>query len=88
MIGFTTANRFRQGAEGRTAADSGNSGTCDQPGFLAAAEAEQGGYFKFMTAAERTRGQAGELVASLSRYLEDQDFETVTNLWETINRNQ
>ena len=41
--------------------------------FLAAAEAEQEAILNSMTAAERTRGLAGELYYSLAEYLEDQD---------------
>lgn len=60
-------------SRGRTAADSGNSGTCDQPGFPCGCRGEQEAILNSMTAAERTRGQAGELYYSLSEYLEDQD---------------
>lgn len=73
MIGFTTANRIPSGAEEELLQIQAIPEHVINRAFLAAAEAEQEAILNSMTAAERTRGQAGELYYSLSEYLEDQD---------------
>ena len=73
MIGFTTANRIQSGAEEELLQIQAIPEHVINRAFLAAAEAEQEAILNSMTAAERTRGQAGELYYSLSEYLEDQD---------------
>ena len=73
MIGFTTANRIPSGAEEELLQIQAIPEHVINRAFLAAAEEEQEAILNSMTAAERTRGQAGELYYSLSEYLEDQD---------------
>ena len=73
MIGFTTANRIPSGAEEELLQIQAIPEHVINRAFLAAAEADQEAILNSMTAAERTRGLAGELYYSLAEYLEDQD---------------
>ena len=73
MIGFTTENRIPSGTEEKLLQIQAIPEHVINRAFLAAAEAEQEAILNSMTAAERTRGLAGELYYSLSEYLEDQD---------------
>ena len=73
MIGFTTENRIPSGTEEKLLQIQAIPEHVINRAFLAAAEAEQEAILNSMTAAERTRGLAGELYYSLAEYLEDQD---------------
>ena len=73
MIGFTTENRIPSGTEEKLLQIQAIPEHVINRAFLAAAEAEQEAILNSMTAAERTRGLAGELYYSLTEYLEDQD---------------
>ena len=71
MIGFTTANRIPSGADEELLLLQAIPEHVINRAFLAAAEAEQEAILNSMTAAEQTRGRAGERYYSLSEYLED-----------------
>lgn len=73
MIGFTTANRIPSNEEEKLLQIQAIPEQIINRAFLAAAEAEQEAILNSMTAAEHTRGRAGELYYSLAEYLEDQD---------------
>ena len=73
MIGFTTANRIPSGYEEELVQISAIPENIIDRAFLAAAEAEQEAILNSMTAAEQTRGIAGELYYSLAEYLEDRE---------------
>ena len=80
MIGFTTANRIPSGSRGRTAADSGNSGTCDQPGFPCGCRGRAGGYFKFHDGSRADPRTGGRTLLQFVGVPGRSGFETVTNL--------
>lgn len=73
MIGFTTANRIPSGYEEKLVQISAIPENIIDRAFLAAAEAEQEAILNSMTAANQTRGIAGELYYSLAEYLEDRE---------------
>ena len=73
MIGFTTANRIPSGYEEELVQISAIPENIIDRAFLAAAEAEQEAILNSMTAANQTRGIAGELYYSLAEYLEDRE---------------
>ena len=73
MIGFTTANRIPSNEEEELLQIQAIPEQIINRAFLAAAEAEQEAILNSMTAAEHTRGCAGELYYSLSQYLEDRN---------------
>lgn len=69
MIGFTTANRIPANQEETLLSIQAIPEQVINRAFLAAAEAEQEAILNSMTAAQSTRGRAGELYYSLSEYL-------------------
>ena len=73
MIGFTTANRIPSGYEEELVQISAIPENIIDRAFLAAAEAEQEAILNSMTAANQTRGIAGELYYSLAEYLENRE---------------
>lgn len=67
-------------SRGRTAADSGNSGTCDQPGFPCGCRGRAGGYFKFHDGSRADPRTGGRTLLQFVRVPGRSGFETVTNL--------